>query len=157
MQTFLADITFKSCAEVLDNRRLNKQRIECLQIYNACTGIRHKADGTEAGPAIGWRTHPAVRMWKGYEAFLCMYAVYICAECDARGIADNANIKEFFSSRVTRHEFKIPRWWYNLNERNKIIHTHQCNLVRKDFSFYSPKFPAVHPSQIYTTDYHWPV
>lgn len=156
MQTFLADSTFKACAEVLDNKRLNKQRLECLQIYNACTGIRHKADGTEVGPAIGWRTHPAVRMWKRYEAFLCMYAVYISAECDARGIADNHNLKQFFTDRMLRHEFKVPSWWYNLAEREKIIHTHRCNLVRKDFNFYSPRFPSVHTSQIYTTQYYWP-
>lgn len=157
MQTFLPETTFKACAEVLDSRRLNKQRIECLQIYNACTGIRHKADGTEIGVAVGWTTHPAVRMWKGYESFLCMYAVYICAECDKRGIADNNNLRDFFSSRVTRHEFKVPKWWYNIAERNKIIHTHQCNLVRKDYPFYSPKFPSIKSSEIFTTNYHWPV
>lgn len=157
MQTFLPDTTFKACAEVLDTRRLNKQRIECLQIYNACTGIRHKADGTEVGPAMGWKQHPAVRMWKGHEAMLCLYAYFMCAECNARGIADNHNLKQFFSDRMNRHEFKVPRWWYNLAERGKIIYSHQCNLIRKDFNYYSPRFPRVPSSDIFTTNYYWPV
>lgn len=156
MQTFLPAPIFKDCAKHLDDKRVNKQRVECLQIYNACVGIRHKADGTEVGPAKGWKNHPAVRMWKGYEAMLCVYSAYMCAECDTRGFADNNNLRSFFNNRMLRHEFRIPPWWYDADIRNKIVHSHRCNLVRKDFEYYAPQFPDVQPSQIYTTNYFWP-
>jgi len=36
MQTFLPYADFARCAEVLDPRRLGKQRVEALQIMRAC-------------------------------------------------------------------------------------------------------------------------
>jgi predicted RNase H-like HicB family nuclease len=59
MQTFLPYLDFAECARVLDDRRLGKQRVEVLQIARAITV-----------PGYGWRHHPAVRMWRGYEEAL---------------------------------------------------------------------------------------
>lgn len=55
MQTFLPYSSFSKSASVLDNKRLGKQRVECLQILKALSD-----------PAYGWQNHPAVKMWKGY-------------------------------------------------------------------------------------------
>jgi len=62
MQTFLPYLDFAECARVLDDRRLGKQRVEVLQIARAITV-----------PGYGWRHHPAVRMWRGYEEALGAY------------------------------------------------------------------------------------
>lgn len=151
MQTFLTDTSFKTNAQHLDSKRLNKQRVECKQIYAACTGIREFADGTTL-PAIGWRNHPAVRMWKGHESMLCMYALYICGECDRRGIADHAGMRSFFMDRMFRHPFVVPFWWADAELKTRIITTHRSNLLRKDTTHYGSLFPDLSPS----LEYYWP-
>lgn len=69
MQTFLPYADFDRCAEVLDNRRLGKQRVETLQIMRALTV-----------PGYAWQSHPAVLMWKGYEEALAAYGMAVCRE-----------------------------------------------------------------------------
>jgi len=59
VQTFLPYADFGESARALDTRRLGKQRVETLQIVRALTR-----------PGNGWRHHPAVRMWRGYEEAL---------------------------------------------------------------------------------------
>src|SRR4051812_49870546 len=56
MQTFLPYAGFTASAEVLDPKRLGKQRVETLQVLRGLTL-----------PTYGWRHHPAVKMWRGYE------------------------------------------------------------------------------------------
>ena len=77
MQTFLPFADFEETARSLDTRRLGKQRVETLQILRALTR-----------PGNGWRYHPAVRMWRGYEEALGAYGVAICREWQRRGHAD---------------------------------------------------------------------
>ena len=64
MQTFLPHSNFRKTARYLDYRRLGKQRVEAYQILNVLTG---KSKGN------GWKNHPAVKMWKGYENALKLY------------------------------------------------------------------------------------
>lgn len=156
MQTFLTDKSFKQTASSLDDRRLNKQRVETFQIYNAARGIRLDTKGNYVGPAIGWRNHPAVRMWRGHESLLCIYGYRICLECDHRGIADHAGLSEFFRARMHKHEYIVPSWWADPLQRDKLTFTHRCNLVRKDPEFYRPKFPDV-PDNYEDIAYWWPL
>ena len=67
MQTFLPYPDFAETAKVLDQRRLGKQRVEALQVLRGLTV-----------PGYGWRHHPAVRMWRGYEEALTRYGLEIC-------------------------------------------------------------------------------
>lgn len=77
MQTFLPSINFEQSAKWLDNQRLGKQRVECLQILKALTD-----------PSYGWQSHPAVRMWRGHSYQLVKYAIEICIEWTGRGYKD---------------------------------------------------------------------
>ena len=52
MQTFLPYAGFADTAQVLDKRRLGKQRVEAIQVLRALTV-----------PGYGWRHHPAATMW----------------------------------------------------------------------------------------------
>src|SRR5690606_11138493 len=52
MQTFLPYEDFAATAQVLDQRRLGKQRVEALQVLRGLTR-----------PGYGWRHRPAVSMW----------------------------------------------------------------------------------------------
>ena len=64
MQTFLPYQDFAKTAACLDYRRLGKQRIEAKQIYLALTVKDY-----------GWKQHPAVKMWAGYECLLLIYGI----------------------------------------------------------------------------------
>lgn len=136
MQTFLPYEDFAASAEVLDYRRLGKQRVETWQIIRALNG-----------ETKGWTNHPASRMWRGYEQALTLYGVKICEEWIRRGYNDTM-LQRFFDLLIPA-EVKLPAW---LGDPNFHI-SHQSNLVRKDPDFYSPIFPDVGPE----LDYVWPV
>ena len=78
MQTFYTDHSFTVTAQHLDYRRLGKQRVETKQILM-----------TLLGESNGWRNHPAVRMWEGYETALCWYGMAMCWEWRQRKYVDN--------------------------------------------------------------------
>ena len=61
MQTFLPYSNFKETASILDYRRLGKQRVEAMQIINSIE------------KQTGWKHHPIVKMWEGYESALQLY------------------------------------------------------------------------------------
>jgi len=69
MQTFMLSTDYAQTAAWLDNQRLGKQRVECLQILKALTD-----------PDYGWQNHPAVKMWRGWETSLVDYSLTICKE-----------------------------------------------------------------------------
>lgn len=69
MQTFLPYPSFTLSAICLDNKRLNKQILECDQILNALA----------PGSTSGWRNHPAVKMWRGYEPALLLAIKGACS------------------------------------------------------------------------------
>lgn len=73
MQTFLPYASFAKSAKCLDRLRLGKQRPETLQILNTLLGLSE-----------GWRSHPAVKMWRGYEGMLWLYGQTMIDEWVAR-------------------------------------------------------------------------
>ena len=139
MQTFLPYKDFTLSAKSLDRQRLGKQRVETLQILNTLCGIKP-----------GWKNHPAVRMWAGYEFSLYKYGIAICSEWKQRGYRDSCAEK----MGLLLEEFGSG-WglddppWLGLAEFHR---SHQSNLVRKDFGFYSPQFQGV-PEDL---EYFWP-
>lgn len=128
MQTFIPETTFDACASVLDRQRLGKQRVETLQIMNVLTG---------ATDTKGWRNHPAVIMWRGYEYSLMQYGLAICDEWVSRGYVDNCanRIADSFYYKYVRVPFHtaMPDWW----GRDDIHLSHKSNLLRKNFDHYS--------------------
>lgn len=118
MQTFLPYSNFSASARVLDDKRLGKQRVECLQILKAlqpaepckkCTGrgtlsmtmrtwpnrspfVTHQYQ-CPACMGVGskpraWANHPATRMWRGYERALIIYLEICVTEWKRRGFED---------------------------------------------------------------------
>lgn len=78
MQTFLPYPDFAESARCLDNRRLGKQRVEAYQILRAL----ERFDDPQRP---GWRNHPAVLMWRGYEDALRLYMNATITEWTGRG------------------------------------------------------------------------
>lgn len=123
---------FEESAKALDSRRLGKQRSEALTILRCLEDPSRK----------GWRNHPAVRMWRGYEDALKAYM--------------NACIAEWVRRGYQNHMLKIEHVpnppmppWIGDQEFHR---SHQSNLVRKDQAYYSHLFPGV-PDDL---PYVWP-
>ncbi len=149
MQTFLPYPDFAACARALDTRRLGKQRVEALQIVRALLQ-----------PGYGWRHHPAVLMWKGYEEALGRYGVEVCREWRGRGFADTcepkilADLALLGIDRVRGQDElaaagALPPWLGDPGFHR----SHQSSLLRKDPEHYAPHFPGI-PDDL---DYVWPV
>jgi len=142
MQTFLPFESYIESAKALDSKRLGKQRVEALQILQVLLG-RTK----------GWRSHPAVKMWRGEELSLCEYGVHICLEWRRRGYKDSMlpvfkSIRRNLQSGLVMSYFRFKPWWLD----DAFCEAHRSNLVRKDPEFYGKKFnvspdlPYVWPS-----------
>tara|TARA_R100000008_G_C3512789_1_gene129717 strand:+ start:13 stop:468 length:456 start_codon:yes stop_codon:yes gene_type:complete len=116
MQTFLPYSSFEQSAQVLDWRRLGKQRVEGMQIINAINNPTQK----------GWVNHPATVMWRPYVEALKLYTNTIIEEWIQRGY--NNNMKLYKIENLT-----MPHWLGN----EKFHSSHRANLLRKDYEYYS--------------------
>jgi len=135
MQIFLPYPDIEQSARVLDTQRLMKQRVESLQILN-----------TLQGKSTGWRSHPAVKMVKPYQAWLCLYSIKICQEARRRGYVDN--LLPHFEKELLTYPYIIQPHWLG-----SYLHTtHKSNLIRKKADYYAPLFPNIPPN----LPYFWP-
>ncbi len=127
MQTFLPYPSFEKSAKIFDRQRLGKQRVETYQILLALSGRKS-----------GWRNHPAVKMWRGYENSLVQYGIAVCKEWKSRGYQDTCleKINELRNlKKRTVHPFWIGKRGFHAS--------HKSNLVRKDKDHYGKYFPNV--------------
>ena len=118
MQTFLPHSSFKDTFKVLDYKRLGKQRVEAHQILNILL------DRTETR---GWRSHPIVKMWTGYESALQLYFNLCVKEWIKRGYNNNMKLENI------NKPIEYPPW---LGDR-PFHSSHRANLLRKDEDHYS--------------------
>ncbi|MFD7668712.1 MSMEG_6728 family protein [Streptomyces sp. NPDC059788] len=149
MQTFLPFPDFAASATVLDARRLGKQRVEALQVLRGLTV-----------PGYGWRHHPAVRMWTGYEEALVRYGLEMCREWADTGRQDTCalSMTEDFAAYRPRAGVRsyaeladagdLPNWL-----GDPAFHrSHQSALVTKFPEHYRRHFPQVPAGLAYV----WP-
>ncbi|NJP51890.1 cytoplasmic protein [Streptomyces sp. SBST2-5] len=149
MQTFLPYPGFAESALVLDRRRLGKQRVEAIQVLRGLIV-----------PGYGWRRHPAVRMWTGYEEALVRYGLEVCRiwreqghqdSCAATLVADLAAARPGIRVRDQRELARageLPPW---LGDES-FHRSHRSALLRKDPDTYAGHFPDV-PDDL---PYVWP-
>jgi hypothetical protein len=142
-------------AQALDDKRLGKQRVEAMQILRALTYEKY-----------GWKHHPAVLMWKGYEEALAAYAQAVIDEWTKRGHADTcaatitvdlttAGIRTpARTERQLRKAKQLPPWW-----GDEAVHaSHRRALLRKEPEHYAAHFPdEPTPPGDEPDDYVWPV
>jgi hypothetical protein len=149
MQTFLPYPDFEASARALDVKRLGKQRVECIQVLRGLT----RSD-------YGWRNHPAVLMWKGFEEALGRYAFTVCDVWLERGFGDTcaatigadlraADVVDVRSQRDLADAGALPPWLGD----PAFPRSHQSALVRTAPLHYRPLVPDV-PAAL---DYVWPV
>ncbi|MEV5494481.1 MSMEG_6728 family protein [Nonomuraea fuscirosea] len=150
MQTFLPYQDFAASAAVLDPLRLGKQRVETLQVLRALTV-----------PGYGWRHHPVVKMWAGYEEALVRYGLEMCRHWCSLGRADTCadtmttEVTRLRGTPVVRAQAELaaagelPPWLGD----EKLHLSHRSALLRKDPGFYRPVFGDSDPDDL---DYVWP-
>ncbi|MBL7256414.1 MSMEG_6728 family protein [Paractinoplanes lichenicola] len=147
MQTFLPYADFVASARALDAKRLGKQRVETVQVLRGLVT-----------PGYGWRHHPAVKMWHGYEEALVRYGLDFVEVWTATGRADTtaatllADLKAEGDIRTQEELAKageVPPWL-----GDPAVHiSHQSALLRKDPEFYRPFFGSDVPDDL---PYVWP-
>lgn len=138
MQTFLPNRSYLACAHYLDNKRLNKQIVEAYQILVALHD-----------PSYGWRNHPAVRMWVGYEYGLAYYGFAMCLEQTTRR-GKKLKLYSLFSNleSISPLRFNLKPEWLT----EEFILAHRSNLLRKDPEHYGKYWDV--PNNL---PYIWPV
>lgn len=123
MQTFLPYSDFKKSLEVLDNKRLGKQRVETYQIISAITR-RPKLDGT---PYKGWTNHPCSIMWGKFVPALKLYLNLSIDEWIKRGFK-NTMVKETIEEKIVYPD------WLGFEDFHS---SHRANLLKKELEYYS--------------------
>lgn len=152
MQTFLPYPDFRRSAWALDNRRLGKQRVECLQLLHGL--LRQKTVQMVTGWMLipfnpkGWVNHPASKMWRGYEASLAEYAIECCDEWIRRDYRDTCRPRIILL--VPTADPAIKPSWFGCEAFHA---SHRSNLLRKDPKWYS-QFEWREPPGL---PYIWPV
>jgi hypothetical protein len=140
LQTFLTDATtdFAVTARKLDNKRLNKQALEAWQIM--MTNLSLDPSGNHRVPR-GWVSHPATKMWRGYEPVLLTYIRAMTDEWVARGykttIFDKAEstLRVAYENALNISE-EYPEWML-CETLGKVAQTHRVALLCKNYEWYS--------------------
>jgi hypothetical protein len=149
MQTFLPYPDFLASARTLDQKRLGKQRVETIQVLRGLTRRGY-----------GWRNHPAVKMWAGYEEALVRYGLDVCAVWSEPGRADTCaatmavdlaaacGIDRVRGQADLAEAGELPPWLGH----EELHRSHRSSLLRKDPEHYRPLFGDVPPD----LEYVWP-
>lgn len=165
MQTFLPSSDLRQSVEFLDDKRLGKQRVETKQILLALGVSVGQHDGSKPSQ---WKNHPAVKMWKGYEAALALYGYFCCREWKRRGFKDvlESQFTEVLNKLTGRNTVLtnsgtdhgnfiggdpkiLSPWWLGFPALHR---SHRANLVRKEPEYYSVYF-----TERNHVPYYWPV
>lgn len=124
MITFLPVTSFVAVARLLDNKRLNSQRVEALFILRCVRNL----DGKYAR----FQNAGFTRMWIGYADALAVYYNLMCEEWLQRGFS--LGVSELDASAVGRNQGDVPMpGWLG---DNRLHATHRAALLYKDPKHY---------------------
>ena len=136
MQTFLPYANFTKCAEVLDDKRLWKQIVECKQLLN-----------TIKGKSKGWIHHPVTKMWGNYPEALTKYMIAMFEEWHKRRFQQCFEM--VIDYRIS--DDLLPSW---LGDEELHL-SHRLNLLYKDPKHYGQYFDEPVPTK--KPEYVWKV
>lgn len=138
MQTFMPLPGLRASARALDPLRLGKQRLEGLQILEILSGVRWDplVERYNLEKREGYASHPAVRMWRGFDAFLVKYVREIIREHVSRGGDDRLSPRlERWFGALAPADLPVPKpRWFG----DEAFHAnHRAVLLAKDPAWYS--------------------
>jgi len=132
MMTFIIIGDFVLNAQLLDNQRLGKQRVEARQILDAIQ------------KNTAWKNHPIVHAWRPFINALKYYTNCVILEWIKRGGENNLPLFDIPSIIL------IP-WW---SQWDRLHHSHRAMLMRKNPFYYNDKFTVNIEYNMY--GYIWP-
>jgi len=141
INTFLPYACFRKSAESLDNQRLGKQRVECLQLARAI-----------AYQQSSWRSHPAAVMWQPYLNCLIYYGMTVCKVWQEKGFRDSVWTDLYMMLDIPYDEGMKNTTYPSWLGSNKLHSSHRANLLRKDIGFYRKHGWTEQPRE----GYYWP-
>jgi hypothetical protein len=160
MQTFIPLQTFAGSANVLDDQRLGKQRIEAAQILGILLGYSYSVADERFVPddRTSAASHPAVLMWRGSEKGLAKYLEAMCWEWKHRGFHDHVwDRAHSLLGLIDLESYGVPDWL----DGDEVCSSHRAVLLGKDRQHYSQfgwkETPAVKDRVTGRWPYVWPV
>ena len=120
MQVFVTSPDFVESARVLDNKRCNKQIVECNQMYLAIIGVKQ-----------GWRNHCVTRLWEKYQLALMAFATACYDEMKQRGYNPTLPALYVCPENLTKRD--VPHFLLD----SKFTDAMKSHLLAKDYTFYS--------------------
>lgn len=144
MMTFLVIGDFVLNAQLLDDQRLAKQRVEAIQILET---IQKNCDGSIGCSTRSWNNHPVVHAWRNYTDALKYYINCVILEFIRRG--GNNNLPLFEIPKI----IMIP-WWC---QWDRLHQSHRAMLMRKNPFHYQNTFSELPLDSEYNAyGYIWP-
>lgn len=133
MNTLVPLSDVNACAEVLEERHLNRLRSDIVQVLKGCC-----EPAPEPGSEV--KEHPAIKMWRGNEPFLIKFGTAVCIEWQSRGNSD-ATLKKIlgFKSDFEESSREQPEWWGN----EEVHDSHKSYLLRLKPSHYRRFWPEL--------------
>lgn len=143
MQTWLTDRDFHKSAKGLDRSRLGANLYESIHILASLLKLNHKL----VTPKRDVSSHPASKLWIGYERILGAYIYAHIEEWVSRGYKCDINLKNYhmITKELDRGIYYTPNWI-----TDEVIQTHRNCLYRKKPDFYPKEW---HGDR--TMSYHW--
>lgn len=147
VNTFITSESLEECAKNLDNLRLGKQRVECIQLISFIENKDNK----------GFRNHPILIMWSNNVDALKVYCNFMIREWIKRGFTNTIELYDLDESKIVfykniyNEETKLTEIikpeikddsivfpiWFNWKP---LILSHQSSLLKKNFDYYSKIF-----------------
>jgi hypothetical protein len=133
----------------LDDKRLFKQLLECVQLLAVILNVP-KDDGT---PRTGWKNHPAALQWKLWPGALRAYALAAAEECRRRGL-NSAALEARLNRLPCEPSLEMPVWWGD----ERVHSSHRARLLQKDFDHYSRfGWPEASDPMLADRQYEWAI
>lgn len=126
MQTFLPFRNYVHSVRILDDKRLNKQILECYQLHKIYTSKDKKS----------YSNHPAFLMWVGHGSALALYGLEACKEFYRRKDKNKHHIYEKYFQKAVDEAMEegIPIEKPIFPE--ELYESHRSNLYYKDKEYY---------------------
>lgn len=128
--------------ELLDNKRLNRQRQEAIQIFKINAGEPYKDANQRVNR--GYYNHPACVMYRAHPLVLRNYIYNVCVECNCRSIADNTGAADRYDLSWLIYSYKQAGvstdsvWQRFVTEVHPLFFSaHRTTLHQKDPNYYT--------------------
>lgn len=151
MNTFLINNNFQDTAHALDNKRLNKQIVEGMQLILVfLRKLKIHDDGKK-----GWMNHPVQNIWKDKDGHIYVYQLIdyldqMYFEWIRRGYKHSWPVRrDELLKTINEHEVVFGNRNSTIMWSEEFFRAMKMNLIRKNKEHYSKFFGDLEPREGY--------